>query len=78
MKRSTAGIGILLVGAGAANLAAAVDTTGSNIALNGSDTLFDVTQSVLASCNTAFADFSTQGIRNISAAAPASARPRWD
>ena len=63
MKRSTAGIGILLVGAGAANLAAAVDTTGSNIALNGSDTLFDVTQSVLASCNTAFADFSTQGIK---------------
>ena len=62
MKSSTSALGILLAGAGAANLAAAVDTTGSNIALNGSDTLFDVTQSVLASCNTAFADFSTQGI----------------
>ena len=62
MRTWSAVFGILVVGAGAANLAAAVDTTGSNIALNGSDTLFDVTQSVLASCNTAFADFSTQGI----------------
>jgi hypothetical protein len=62
MRTSITGAVILLAGAGAASLAAAVDTTGSNIALNGSDTLFDVTQSVMASCNTAFGDFSSQGI----------------
>ena len=62
MRTSITGAAILLAGAGAASLAAAVDTTGSNIALNGSDTLFDVTQSVIASCNTAFGDFSSQGI----------------
>jgi hypothetical protein len=62
MRNSIKGAAILLAGVGAAGLAAAADTTGSNIALNGSDTLFDVTQSVIASCNTAFGDFASQGI----------------
>jgi hypothetical protein len=51
-----------LAGVGAASLAAAADTTGSNIALNGSDTLFDVTQQVISNCGTQFSDFGTQGI----------------
>ena len=62
MRTSIAGAAILLAGAGAASLAAAVDTTGSNIALNGSDTLFDVTQSVLASCGSKFPDFAANNI----------------
>jgi ABC-type phosphate transport system substrate-binding protein len=62
MRTSITGAVILLAGAGAASLAAAVDTTGSNIALNGSDTLFDVTQTVLASCKNKFPDFAAQGI----------------
>jgi hypothetical protein len=62
MRISTTTVAIVLAGTGAASLAAAVDTTGSNMPLNGSDTLFDVTQSVIASCNTAFADFSSQGL----------------
>jgi hypothetical protein len=33
----------LLAGAGAAGLAAAADTNGNGIAMNGSDTLFEVT-----------------------------------
>jgi ABC-type phosphate transport system substrate-binding protein len=41
---------------------AALDTTGNGIALNGSDTLFDVTQSVITSCATAFGDFTANGI----------------
>lgn len=61
MRTSIAGAALLLVGAGAATVAA-VDTTGNNIALNGSDTLYDVTQSVLASCATAFPDFTTNAI----------------
>ena len=61
MRTSIAGAAILLAGAGAASLAAAVDTTGSN-RLNGSDTLFDVTQSVIASCKTKFGDFAGQNI----------------
>jgi hypothetical protein len=61
MRTSIAGAAFLLVGAGAATVAA-VDTTGNNIALNGSDTLFDVTQAVLASCATAFSDFTADAI----------------
>jgi cysteine-rich repeat protein len=55
------GAAFLLVGAGAATVAA-VDTTGSNIALNGSDTLFDVTQDVIAACKLQFGDFASQNI----------------
>ncbi|HVV51568.1 MAG TPA: hypothetical protein VHO06_18000 [Polyangia bacterium] len=62
MRTSIRGAAILLAGVGAAGLAAAADTTGSNIALNGSDTLFDVTNTVISSCNTAFANFAQQGI----------------
>jgi cysteine-rich repeat protein len=55
------GAAFLLVGAGAATVAA-VDTTGNNIALNGSDTLFDVTQDVIAACKIQFGDFTAQNI----------------
>jgi hypothetical protein len=61
MRTSIVGAAFLLAGAGAATVAA-VDTTGSNIALNGSDTLFDVTNAIIASCNTQFSDFNTLGI----------------
>jgi ABC-type phosphate transport system substrate-binding protein len=61
MRTSIAGAALLLVGAGAATVAA-VDTTGNNIALNGSDTLFDVTQAVISSCATAFGDFTANGV----------------
>jgi hypothetical protein len=61
MRTSIASAAFLLVGAGAATLAA-VDTTGSNIALNGSDTLFDVTRDVLTSCATQFSDFASQNL----------------
>jgi hypothetical protein len=61
MRTSIVGAAFLLAGAGAATVAA-VDTTGSNLALNGSDTLFDVTNAVIASCGTQFSDFSTLGI----------------
>jgi hypothetical protein len=61
MRTSIASAAFLLVGAGAATLAA-VDTTGSNIALNGSDTLFDVTRQVITSCATQFSDFTAQNI----------------
>ncbi len=55
MRTSMVGAALLLAGAGAASLAAAAaDTNGSNLALNGSDTLFDVTNEVLGLCNTAF------------------------
>jgi PBP superfamily domain len=61
MRTSIVGAAFLLAGAGAATVAA-VDTTGSNLALNGSDTLFDVTNAVIASCGTQFSDFNTLGI----------------
>lgn len=61
MRTSIASAAFLLVGAGAATLAA-VDTTGSNIALNGSDTLFDVTRDVMTSCATQFGDFASQNL----------------
>jgi PBP superfamily domain len=56
MRTSIVGAAFLLVGAGAATVAA-VDTTGNNLALNGSDTLFDVTTDVIAACKVQFADF---------------------
>jgi hypothetical protein len=61
MRTSIASAAFLVVGAGAATLAA-VDTTGSNIALNGSDTLFDVTKQVITSCAAQFSDFTAQNI----------------
>jgi RHS repeat-associated protein len=53
--------GVLLVGAGATAVAG-TDTTGSNIALNGSDGLARVTQAVIASCAAQFGDFADQNI----------------
>ena len=51
MRTSLTGSLFLLVGAGAAAVAAAGnDLTGNNLALNGSDTLFEVTQEVLSMC----------------------------
>src|SRR5450631_282949 len=63
MRTSMMGAALLLAGAGAAGLAAAAaDTNGSGLSLNGSDTLFDVTNAVIASCNTqAFNTDSTGG-----------------
>ena len=55
------GAAFLLVAGGAATVAA-VDTTGSNISLNGSDTLFDVTQDVIAACKLQFTDFASQNV----------------
>ena len=53
MRTSMVGAAFLLVGAGAATVAA-TDTTGNNIALNGSDTLHDVTNDIIADCATQF------------------------
>jgi hypothetical protein len=50
MRTSMAGAAFLLVGGGAFVVGAAPDLTGNNIALNGSDTIFEVTQEVLANC----------------------------
>ncbi len=61
MRTSIVGAAFLLAGAGAATVAA-VDTTGNTIALNGSDTLFDVTNAVIASCPGQFSDFASHGI----------------
>jgi hypothetical protein len=61
MRTSIVGAAFLLVGAGAATVAA-LDTTGNNLALNGSDTLFDVTTDVLASCKLQFPDFAANKI----------------
>ena len=63
MRTSMMGAALLLAGAGAAGLAAAAtDTNGSGLSLNGSDTLFDVTNAVISSCNTqAFNTDSTGG-----------------
>ena len=49
MRVSIVGATFLLVGAGAAAVGA-TDTTGDGLNLNGSDTLFKVTQQVLSSC----------------------------
>jgi hypothetical protein len=61
MRTSILGATFLLAGAGAA-LVAAAEPGGNNIALNGSDTLFDVTQAVIASCKLQFSDFASDGI----------------
>jgi hypothetical protein len=53
---------IVLAAGTSARLAGALDTTGDNVGLNGADGLFDATQSILATCGTAFSDFSTLGI----------------
>jgi ABC-type phosphate transport system substrate-binding protein len=49
MRTSIAGATFLLLGAGAAAVGAA-DTNGDNLALNGSDTLFKVTNDVINTC----------------------------
>lgn len=56
MRTSILGAAFLLAGAGAATLAAAAstDTNGNGLALNGSDTLFDVTNQIIGSCGTQF------------------------
>jgi hypothetical protein len=55
MRTSLTGSLFLLVGAGAAAVAAAgLDFNGNNLQLNGSDTLFEVTQDVLGACPGAF------------------------
>jgi len=60
MRTSIAGAALLLAGAGAAGLAAAADTDGNGIALNGSDTLFDVTRNdVFSACSAQFSDWTT-------------------
>jgi cysteine-rich repeat protein len=57
MRTSILGAAFLLVGASAATVAA-----GSNVKLNGSDTLFDVTQDVIKACKLQFADFAGNNI----------------
>jgi ABC-type phosphate transport system substrate-binding protein len=52
MRTSIAGAVVLLAGAGASTAAAL--TSGSNLALSGSDTLYEVTQLVLTSCGGVF------------------------
>jgi hypothetical protein len=49
MRTSMVGAAFLLCGAGAA-MVAALEPAGDNIAMNGSDTLFDVSREVLANC----------------------------
>jgi hypothetical protein len=61
MRTSMVSAAFLLAGAGAAALAAA-EPGGNNLALNGSDTLFQVTQDVISACKTQFADFAGDGI----------------
>src|SRR5262249_24235855 len=53
MRTSTAGAVLLLASAGAAAVSAAY--TGNNLQMNGSDTLFNVTQQVLTACPGKFA-----------------------
>lgn len=63
MRTSIAGAAILLAGVGATTAAAV--TTGNNLNLNGSDTLFDVTNDVITACGTQFpgaSGFATKGI----------------
>ena len=56
MRTSILGAAFLLAGASAATLAAAnnLDTTGNALALNGSDTLFDVMTDMINGCGTTF------------------------
>jgi ABC-type phosphate transport system substrate-binding protein len=63
MRTSIAGAAILLAGVGATTAAAV--TSGNNLKLNGSDTLFDVTNDVITACGTQFpggSGFATKGI----------------
>jgi ABC-type phosphate transport system substrate-binding protein len=60
MRTSIAGAAILLAGAGASTAAAL--TSGNNLALSGSDTLYEVTQTVLSTCSGVFPTFGTKGI----------------
>lgn len=63
MRTSIAGAAILLAGVGATTAAAV--TSGNNLKLNGSDTLFDVTRDVITACGTQFPGsngFATKGI----------------
>jgi hypothetical protein len=62
MRTSIAGAALLLAGAGAAGLAAAADTNGGGIAMNGSDTLFEVTNDVFSACGAVFPDFSSNNL----------------
>jgi ABC-type phosphate transport system substrate-binding protein len=63
MRTSITGAALLLAGAGAAGFAAAADTNGSGIALNGSDTLADVTNNdVFSACSAQFGDWTTNPI----------------
>ncbi len=62
MRTSMIGAALLLAGAGAAGLAAAApDTNGNGLQLNGSDTLFDVTRSIISTCNTKLNNDNTGG-----------------
>ena len=56
MRAPVVAAAFVLVGAGTGAVAA-VDTTGNNIALNGSDTLFEVTRDIVNSCSGQFANF---------------------
>jgi hypothetical protein len=58
MRTSIAGVTFLLVGAGAVSVAA-LDDDGIHIALNGSDTLHDVTDDVMTACAGQFTDWAS-------------------
>jgi hypothetical protein len=62
MRTSIAGATFLLVGASAI-MVSAPEPSGSNINMNGSDTLFEVTREVLTLCPTKFADFAAQNLQ---------------
>jgi hypothetical protein len=63
LRTSIASAALLLAGAGAAGLAAAAETNGNGIALNGSDTLFEVTNNdVFSACSVQFSDWTTNPI----------------
>ena len=62
VRTSTVSAAFLLVGAGAAALAALEPGGGNNLALNGSAALFEVTQAVITACGATFSDFNSDGI----------------
>src|ERR1700759_2952285 len=61
MRTSIVGAAFLLVGAGAGTVTA-LNTTGNNLQLNGSDTLFDVTTDGIAACKLQFSNFAANKI----------------
>src|SRR5436190_23500332 len=64
MKTSMAGAAFLLVSASATGIWATLNPyDGNDIVANGSDTLFNVTQSVLSMCPNKFADFNLHPLR---------------